>query len=168
MATNVDRLHGKAQLLPFTEHDGYVRHASMVLWTASALLLLGTIVDLGILWVFQRQPGPQWEFVALVNTLEAFPRIVIAIGMAYVALAVRPMARSSQRLLAVALLVLGLTGAALAGLLVTDYLALSSLIAPESLAVFQSTVAKGVALGGLYAVLVPVGIIGLRTKKAAR
>lgn len=149
--------------------DGLRRHAGLVLWVVSVILVLGTLVDLGVLWLVQRQSAVQWEFVALVNTLDAFPRLVLGLGAAYIAFVVR---RSTSmlgyRLLGTLVLLLGLAGAALGVLLLTDYFVLARVVQEADTRVaFQSLIVKGLALSGFYFVLLtPIGALGLRRPKS--
>lgn len=166
MATKTNELHAPAGFLPLSDSGALARHASLVLWMVAALLIVGTLVDLGILWTLQRQPGPQWEFVAVVNTLEAFPRLILALATGYVGLVLGRRVGVGVRVLALALLTVGLAGAGLAAILAADYLALHRMVAPEALLAFRSTVVRGLALGALYSLLIPVAIGGWRVGRA--
>lgn len=139
--------------------------ASLGAIAAGTVLLTGSVVDLGILWLLQRQDSPQWEYVAIANTLEAVPLVLIGLALLYAALAFRRVeGMLGYRLLAGAMLLLGLTGAALAALVVTSYLAIVRVVQqPEAVLMLQSVALKSVVLGGLYfLVLTPLGALGLR------
>jgi len=147
--------------------DLFAPLAARGLWAAAIILVVGTAFDLGILWLAQRQDTLQWEFVATTNTIEAFARPVIALGLMYAALSLgRIGSLAAYRAMAVFALLLGVGGALLGTLLLLDYLALSGSVNPEGIAVFRSTVAKAGTLALLYfVILVPVGIMGLRRPK---
>lgn len=144
------------------------RHASTAFWAGGLVLLAGGLLDLGTLWIAQRQETLQWEFVAVSRTTEAVPRIVLALALCHGALYLR---RSdtlwAYRALAAGLLVLGVAGLVLGGLTFTQYVALSGAIDPGGIAPFRSSAIKTGALSALYAlVLLPAGVIGLRRPKA--
>src|SRR5690606_12644839 len=127
-------------------------------------LFLGSLVDLGILWIAQYQASPQWEFVAIASTLEGLPRFVMAIAFFYAALYLRrSQSLAAYRALGAGVLVLGLAGAGLGLLALMDYLALAGLVEgmPESLT--RSSALKAAALGGVFFfLLVPLGFVALR------
>ncbi len=156
-----------------SSHDGlaaFAPYVSRALWAGGIILLVGTAIDLGILWFAQRQDSMQWEFVAITNTVEAFARPVIALALMYAAFYFS----ESQplvllKVLAVFAVALGLAGGLLGVLLATDYLALVRSVAPEAQAVFRSTVFKAGALAATYlVVLVPIGVMGLKKPKTKR
>jgi hypothetical protein len=146
--------------------DGFSRHASRGLWAGASILLLGSFIDLGVLWVLQYQPTPQWEFVATMNTLEAYTRFSIGIGLIYAALFIgRSASMWKYRLTAVFMLLLGIVGMVLGLVLLNDYFALSRLTQDQTagMGALVISVTKGVLLSGLITVLfVPLGILGLR------
>lgn len=148
-------------------HQPFGKVAALGMWAAGGLLLLGSLVDLGILWIVQYQRNPQWEFVAIASTLEGLPRFAMAFAFFYAALYLRrSVSFAAYRTLGVGVLLLGLVGGGLGVLALMDYLALSKLVAgvPESLV--RSTALKAVALGGIFfLLLVPLGILGLRRPK---
>lgn len=155
----------REDLLAAGSPEGLRRQAGLVLWAVSGVLVLGTVVDLGVLWLAQHQSNPQWEFVALVRTLDAFPRLALGFALAYVArLLCRSRSKLGHRVLGVLVLLLGLVGAALGVLLLTDYFVLARVVegANAQLAL-RSTVVKGLMLSGLYLVLLtPIGALVLR------
>ena len=143
---------------------GFSGHASLGLAAAGAVLFFATLVDLGILWIGQSQGGLQWEFVAATRTIEAFPRLVLGIGLAYGALYV---ASSSSlflyRTLGVLLILLGLAGGVLGAILGADYLAMQGNVNPEARSTLMSSVVKSGSLSLLYVILlIPTGVLGLR------
>src|SRR5690606_29061189 len=100
--------------------------ASLALWAAGGVLLLGSLADLGILWTVQRQTTPQWEFAALLRTAETLPRVVIALALVAGALYLRGSTwLGAYGLIALGTLLLGSFGAAVAVLIAQDYGALS-------------------------------------------
>ena len=143
------------------------RHAALAFLAAGRVMLGGTIIDLGVLWIGQRQANPQWEFVAVANTLDAFPRLVLSLALLVGALYLGDSGSLlAYRILAAGFLLLGVAGAGLGGLMVTDYLALRRAVNPEGYAVFRSTAFKAAAVSALYVVvLLPLGIKGLRGPK---
>lgn len=128
------------------------------------LFIAGAAYDLVILWVVQRQASPEWEFGALTATVETLPRFVLAIALLYIARSFRgSTSLLGYRLMAVFLIVIGLIGAAAAGLAITDYFILRRSVEPAALALFRSTTVKTVGMGVLHALLlVPLGVSGLR------
>lgn len=150
-----------------SSHQPFGKVAALGMWAAGGLMFLGTLVDLGILWIAQYQANPQWEFVAIASTLEGLPRIALALAFFYAALYLRRSeSLAAYRSLGVGLLLLGLAGTGLGLLALMDYLALANLVqgVPESL--IRSTAMKSVALGGIFFVLlVPLGFLGLRRPK---
>ena len=143
---------------------GFARHAAWALVAAGVLMLLGSLVDLGVLWGLQRQDNVRWEFVALSSTAEGFPRMALGIGLLYAAIwvaAVRTM--WAWRSLALFLVALGVAAGLLGALMVTDYFALIGQIPVETRQAFRSSVAKSLTLYGLYViVMLPIGILLVR------
>lgn len=164
-----------AKVLSGTADEGHVSHslgraAARTLWAAAIVYLVGSAVDLGILWIAQRQPGLQWEFVAVTNTVDAWPRLILSVALGFAAMFVGG-SRSMlvQRLLATLLLLLGLGAAALGALVVLNYLSVSGALQGGSGALVKSTAVKSLALCGLYFVLlVPAGILSLRRGRPGR
>lgn len=146
--------------------DDFVPHAAAVLLCTAGVLGVGALFDLGILWLGQREASPQWEFMAISNTLDAVPALVLALAIAYAGLVLRRSPSTvGYRLLAVFLLLVGLVSAGLGIVLLTDYLSLSRLVAPESQELLRSTTTKGLLLSGLFSLLlVPTGALGLRRR----
>jgi hypothetical protein len=141
------------------------RLAAVGALAAGLVMLVGTAVDLGVLWFLQRQAGAQWEYVAIANTLESAPRIVLGIAFLYGALhlfGVR--ALGAYRALAGLMITFGLFAAGMGAIITTSYFALASMVTqPEAYVMLRSIAIKAIALSGLYfIVLVPLGIIGLR------
>jgi hypothetical protein len=129
------------------------------------IMLVGTVIDIGILWLFQRQPVPQWEYVAITSTLEGFPRFLIAIGFFYAAFHFRAtVSIVPYRVVASLLIVLGLAAAILGGMMVINYQALSEFAQqPELHLALRSVAIKALTLSALYvAVLLPFGVWALR------
>ena len=140
------------------------RHGAIALLAISAVLVLGTFIDLGVLWIGQRQPSAQWEFVALANTIEGFWALVLAAALSYVAMLVGgSKSAAGYRILGIGVLGIGLAGGGLGLLLASDYLALRPGIPPEGMALLTTTTFKGLGLSALYfLVLTPLGFLGLR------
>lgn len=144
------------------------RAAAAALWAAAIIYLAGTILDLGILWIGQRQDAIQWEFVALSRTVEATPRFAMAFAFAFGAVYVGGAGSAFLgRVLAVGLALVGVAGAGFAALAIMEWLALRDAINPEAVQAFGSTTLKNVVLGCLYLfVMVPAGIIAFRAYRS--
>jgi hypothetical protein len=143
--------------------DGYGKRASIGLFAVSAVLALGRIFDIGVLWILQRQNTPQWEFMALSNTIDVVPGLVLAAGVAYCALQIaRSQSVVSYRLLAGCLILLGLMAAGIGAMLATDYLALAQYAQPRAIGILRSTAIRGIVLSGMFFILlVPAGVYGV-------
>lgn len=142
----------------------FTGHVSLGMAAAGFALLVGSSLDLGILWLAQRESVPQWEFVAIANSLEAFPRFAIALSLLYASLYFRGSdSLAAFRALGFGLVLLGILGGVLGTLMVLDYLTLQGQVAAEGLAAFRSTALKALVLSALYVLLFcPLGLLGLR------
>lgn len=140
------------------------RAVAMVLWAVAIIYLIGTILDLGILWVLQRQDNVQWEFVAVTRTVEGWPRMILAVAAAFLALYVRGnSSRIAFGLLGAVLIVLGLGGAGLGALAVMEYLPLHRMAEGAGADMLRSSTVKTLTLSALYfLLLVPAGVLALR------
>lgn len=149
--------------------DGFLKHGTRGLVAAAAVLLLGSFVDLVVLWGLQYRSNLQWEFVAIVNTLEAYTRLILGLGLIYAVLAIgRSTSLVRYRITSGALLLLGLVAGVLGVLLLTDYFPLAQIAEgqPGAAGALTVTAAKGLMLSAVYTlVLVPLGILGLRKPK---
>ncbi|MGH7477454.1 MAG: hypothetical protein ACRELD_14400 [Longimicrobiales bacterium] len=134
---------------------------------AGLIFILGSITDVLILWLFQRQPSTQWEFTAVATTTEGLPRIALGAAMVYAALHVRGSTTMfAYRVLGILLIVVGLAGAILGTLMVLDYITLRSTVQPQAAGMFKGAVVKTLLLAGLYVVLlIPAGVISMRKPK---
>ncbi len=152
---------------PTLSSEALARNASLAMWAIAGLLFLGSLIDFAVLWLGQRQPTAQWEYVALTNTLEGMWAPVLAAALAYMAFHLGGLrSRVGYRLLAGGVIGLGVIGGALGLLLATDYFALRGNLAPEATQVFNTATLKGVGLSALYLLfLVPLGIAGFRVSK---
>lgn len=54
------------------------RHGARLALLAGLILLIGTAVGLGTLWLLQRQPTAQWEYVALGTTTNSYPILLLS------------------------------------------------------------------------------------------
>lgn len=155
----------KARTRTYTA-DALIGHGVRGLWAGAGVLLLGSAIDLAVLWGLQFQSSLQWEFVAIVNTLEAYTRLVLGVALIFAALAVgRTTSLARYRVAGILFLALGIVAAALGFLLLTDYFPLSRMAENQAAArnALTVTAAKGLMLSGVYTiVLVPLGILGLR------
>lgn len=148
------------------------RNAARLSLVAGLILLIGVVVDLGTLWVLQKQPSVQWEFVALGTTTNAYPLLLLSAVLLYGSLA---MAQSDSlvayRVVAGLVFAMGLLGLVVFLLIVTNYFALvkQAGLPADAIPFFRSVLIKAGGLSALYALcLVPVGLLGLREPKSAR
>lgn len=141
--------------------------ASRALWVAGLVYLLGSLLDLGILWIGQNAGNAQFEFVALTRTVEGFPRLFVATALIYGGLYIGGSdALWAYRLLAVWLLVLGLAALAVLALTGLNYASISGSVTEEGRPLFRTTVIKTGGLSLLYVVsLLPLGFLGFSTRK---
>ena len=137
-------------------------HAGRALWPIATVLLVGTLLDFGILWLGQRQPTLVWEYAAIVNTIEGMAGLILATGLAYAAFHFSGgTSLLVLRLLASSMVTVGIVGGILGALLLLDYIALQNGMQPEARLMLRTATIKGVTLSGLYLfVLVPVGLLG--------
>lgn len=146
--------------------EGFSRHAARGAWAGAAVLVLGNLIDLGVLWGMQFQANPQWEFIATMNTLEAYTRFTLGIALAYAALFMsRSTALWKYRVAAASMLFLGIAAVLLGLVLLNDYFALARLAQgqTEATGALVITATKGMLLSGLFTVVfIPLGILGLR------
>jgi hypothetical protein len=149
------------------QRGGIGRQVEIGLWGAGLILLLSGIFDLSVLWLLQRVASPQWELMAIANTITAFPGLVLALAVLSLALYLRRAGGLwGIRILAGASVLLGLAGGALGLLMILDFFVLRGVVSPDALTALWSTTLKTVLLGGLYmVVLVPVGILQLKSSR---
>jgi hypothetical protein len=159
------RTKGRATADP----DHLATHGARLFVAAGAILLIGVLVDLFTLWVLQKQPTVEWEFLALSTTTNSYPLLLLSVTLLYGGLALgRSSSVSAYRLAAVLVLLLGVFGLTIGFLLGTNYLALTRAAKPTAqaamLAKSQAMKAVGISLmfGGLMAIM---GVLGLRLKK---
>lgn len=140
---------------------------SRALWVAGLVYLLGSLLDLGILWFAQNPGGIQAEFVALTRTTEAFPRLFVSTALIYAGVYLGgTVAPWIYRLLAIWLVVLGLIALAVLGLLGLNYPSMSANVTEEGRAIFRSAIVKSGGLSVLYVLsLLPLGLLGFSTRK---
>lgn len=138
--------------------------AARMMWAAGYIFLLGSVVDILLLWTMQRQPEPAYEFASLAATIEGTPRIALAMALIMGGNYIRgSVSLIAQRLCAIVLLVLGLAGAVIGALVLADYFVVRPQVQPAEQRLFLSTVLKALTLAALHVViLVPVGVLGLR------
>ncbi|HSJ13151.1 MAG TPA: hypothetical protein VK939_01975 [Longimicrobiales bacterium] len=141
------------------------RVASNGVLAGGIIMLFGVLVDIGVLWLLQRQATPQWEFTAIANTIEGVPRLVFGLGFLFAGLSLRGSTNAlAYRGLAILLIGVGIFSIALAGLLVLSYFALGKLVTqPEVYTMLRSVAIKTLALSAVYAfVAIPFGVLSLR------
>jgi hypothetical protein len=141
------------------------RAAAAALLAAGILFIAGSVADYVILWLINRQSGPQWEFAAVTTTVEGMSRIVLGIALLFGGLHLRGKpARWSTRLLGVGLILIAVSSVALAGLMALDFLALRNLVRPEAIPTFRATTAKTLFLCAVYIITtLTAGIISVRS-----
>lgn len=164
MSVITDNRDANARVL--ADHDLTGTAGRFVGW-AGVVYLVAIIVDLGILWLGQRQEGPNFVFVALNRTAEAFPRFILASALIYTGLALtRTASLALYRAMAAWVLALGTMALVVVTLTGLNYMNMASAVAPEAKLVFRSAVVKTGGLGALYVLfLIPLGILGLRTRR---
>jgi hypothetical protein len=146
-----------------TEHTAH--NAARALMAAGLLFLIGSLADLILLWTVNRDAGnPQFEFTALSLTVEGTPRIALAIALIWGALHIRGATSPLiQRVLAVSLILLGIGGAIVGAMMISDFFVLRGSIQPGETRAFTSVVLKTLTLSALHLVLlVPVGVLSVR------
>jgi hypothetical protein len=145
--------------------NGYGWHVAYFCIAAGLIFGIGAILDVAILWIFQRQPNnPGFEFTALASTVEGLPRIGLAAALLAMALWLRgSTSLLSYRLLGAALVVTGFMGAMAAALVVTDWFVIRVNVPPDQQGTILGVVWKSIALGGLYTlVFIPAGVLSMR------
>lgn len=149
-----------------TDFRDFARPAGRIAIVAGLIYLLGHLLDFGILWIFQRQPGIQWEFVALARSAEAFPDLIVATALVYLGLQLtNSLGVWRNRALSTWVILMGLAGLAIMAVMVLNYLSIRADVAPAAADAVRSSVIKTVSLAALYAVfLIPAGILGFRVK----
>ena len=141
------------------------RGAALAALAAGFIMLFGVLLDIGILWLLQRQDSPQWEFTAITNTVESVPRLVFAVGFLFIGFHLRGTAGLGwYRVLSVLFILVGVFSVALAGLLALSYFQLGKLVTqPEVYTALRSIAIKTIGLSAVYAlVAIPSGILALR------
>jgi hypothetical protein len=146
-------------------------NASRFLWAAGLIFLLGSLADLVLVWGLQ---GPLEgaeaavrEFETLAATVESTPRIVLAAGLIGAAMTLRGTRSAfTLRVLSITVLLLGLAGAVIGAMVVSDYFVVRPLVVAGQERIFLTKVLKALTLAGLHVlVLIPVGVMGLRRSR---
>jgi hypothetical protein len=149
-------------------NPGLARPAAAALLAAGLVFVAGSLADYVILWLINRQDGPQWEFAAVTTTVEGMSRIVLGVALVYAGLHLR--ARPSvwlRRALGAALLLIALAALVLAALMAMDFLALRNVVRPEAIATFRATTGKTLFLCAIYAlVALPAAVVSLRSGRS--
>lgn len=137
-----------------------------VVAAAGLLLLIGSLIDVGVLWILQRQPSPQWEFAAGTRTIDASTRFASAFGFLYLAAFLSGRSSVTWYRVLGAVLILFATGVAvLGGIVASDYLALNRMVTdqPEAMSLFRSSTIKSVSVAAVAFVLfLTAGIFSVR------
>jgi hypothetical protein len=141
-------------------------NAARVFAAAGAILLIGALIDLFALWVLQRQPTIQWEFVALGTTTNSYPVLAISAALFHGALALKGTDSLGQyRLAAAYVVLLGLMGLTVGFLIGTNYLAVrrGANITGQAAPIFRGLLLKSGGTSLLFGlVMLAVGLLGLR------
>jgi hypothetical protein len=145
--------------------EAFSSHTAWICLAAGVMFAAGAVVDVAILWGFQRVPdNAAWEFTALATTVEGLPRV--ALGCALVAVGLWLSGSTSliaYRGLGLFVLMTGFAGAAAAALVVTDWFVIRGDVPAQQAGIFQGIVAKSIALGGIYILLfIPAGVLSMR------
>ena len=148
--------------------DGFSRHAGYACRAAGLIFLIGAMLDLVVLWGFQRGDGPGWEFTALASTIEGTPRLALGAALIAVGLYIRGSTSLLQyRLIGLVLVLTGIGGTIVGGMLLSDFFILRRNVEAAQLAMFNSVVFKALALSGLHAfVLIPLGVLSMRRPRS--
>jgi hypothetical protein len=140
--------------------------ASRVFAAVGAILLVGAVLDLFALWVLQRQPTIQWEFVALGTTTNTYPVLGISAALFAGALAFKGSdSARTYRLAALYVILLGLMGLAVGALIGTNYLAVrkAANVTGQAAGVFKGLLVKSGGTSLLFGlVMLAVGVLGFR------
>lgn len=162
--TVVDNRNPRQRVLD--DHDLSRVAGRFVAW-GGVLYLVAIMVDLAVLWIGQNQGGPNFEFVALTRTSEAFPRFILATALIYTGLWIlRSDSLQVFRMMAAWVTFLGIAATVVVGLVILNYLTMASTVTPEANEIFRSAVIKAGGLGALYVLfLIPLGILGFRTRR---
>jgi hypothetical protein len=140
-------------------------NAARVLWSVGLIFLVGSLADLVLAWAINNRPGdPVWEFNQLAGTIEGTPRIVLALALIWVALYIRgSVSVIIQRVFGFMLILLGIAGAVIGAMMISDYFVIRGNIPPEDTKLFLSIVLKTLTLSALHLVLlIPVGVLSVR------
>jgi hypothetical protein len=144
------------------------RLAAFGAFAAGFIMLAGVVIDLGTMWILQRERSPQWEFAAVTNSVDSIPRAFFALGFLFIAMYLwEATSMTGFRVLGGLLIVLGLSSAALGGLATLSYFELSPLIQqPAVYTAMRSVAIKSIGLATMYAVVaIPVGVLCMRRPK---
>lgn len=153
---------------PAAHHAGKLaRHAVRMFAAAGLVLFVGVLIDLGVLWILQRQDSPHWRFIALSATTNSYPPMLLSLVLLYGSLAIgRSTSLRAYRLVGWFALLLAGFAVAMGYLIGTNYLAIvrSATVTTESgLLLFKSQALKAgglsLFLGGIVGA---VGALGLR------
>lgn len=141
------------------------QNAARALLAAGLIFLIGSLADLILLWTVNRDAGnPQFEFTALSLTVEGTPRIALAIALIWGSVHIRGVTSPLlQQVMGVSLILLGMLGAVVGAMMISDFFVLRGNIQPGEMRAFTSVVLKTLTLSALHlAVLVPVGVLSVR------
>jgi len=154
---------GGERASPGSRQGGVGAGAGMMLAITGIVFLVGTAVDLGVLWILQRQETIQWEFVALTRTMDGFPRLVLAAALLYAGMSFTEGWNRTRKAVSSFVVVLGLAAGGIGVLIAMDYTSLAEGINEQARPALRSSALKTLVLSGLhFLVLLPAGVIGFR------
>ena len=138
---------------------------TLLYWVGIALLL-GAVIDFGVLWAVQYQGNAQWEFAALTSTFDNYSLIVIALAALAAGMYFRD--RSAvwgPRIVVILCFVFALLALLGAFLLVTDFFEVRTKIEQSARTAFKASMVKSFALSILYVIaLTTAGFRGLKRR----
>ena len=139
-------------------------NAARALWAIGLMYIVGSLADVVLLWTVSYLADPVWEYSALATTIEGTPRIVLGVALVWTAFYIRGSnSLLVQRSLAVLLVLLGIAGAVIGAMMISDYFVLRGAVVPEQQKGFAGMLLKTLTLSGLHLVLlVPIGVLGVR------
>jgi len=142
------------------------RYTGGVLTLTGVIFVAGTAFDFFTLWVLQRSPGAQWEFVATTQTLEGLPRIILGLCLILASLDLSGTASVAKyRVSALVILAFGFIAIGLGAMLGLSYAPIAGVVEGDALTAVKSTAVKSVGLTLIYVLaLIPLGIMGFRAR----
>ncbi|MGH7574077.1 MAG: hypothetical protein ACREM1_02965 [Longimicrobiales bacterium] len=155
---------GSGRAKPAFGSAGYRGHVTRALIAAATIVVAVAALRLGVVWVFERQPGPAAQLVALAGMVDVLPWLVVAFALYYAALyAGQSTSLLAYRTLGMGMILIALFGAGLAVLAISRYGWLPPDLDPETAQRLRARVIWTVGICALHVVvLIPIGMLGLR------